>query len=88
MNFLKNMAIALMVAVVSFGAMAAKEITKEEAKDKNYQKIGEVTSTDKTSPMDAKKDLSEQADKMNGEYYVIIALNEKGKVNAVAEVYK
>ena len=30
MNLLKNLAIALVVTGVSFGAMAAKEITKED----------------------------------------------------------
>lgn len=32
MTLLKNLAVALVVSGVSFGAMAAKEITKEEAK--------------------------------------------------------
>ncbi|EKN3998444.1 hypothetical protein NUG00_002563 [Yersinia enterocolitica] len=43
MNLLKNLAVALVVTGVSFGAMAAKEITKEEAK--NYEKIGTITTS-------------------------------------------
>lgn len=87
MTLLKNLAVALVVTGVSFGAMAAKEITKEEAK--NYEKIGTVsTSGEATSPMDVKHELSKLADEKGGKYYLIIAEREKGKFAADAEVYK
>ncbi|ENQ9729104.1 YdgH/BhsA/McbA-like domain containing protein [Yersinia enterocolitica] len=86
MNLLKNLAVALVVTGVSFGAMAAKEITKEEAK--NYEKIGTITTSGQaTSPMDVKQELSKLADEKGGKYYVIIAEREK-KFDADAEVYK
>lgn len=87
MNVLKNLAVALVVTGVSFGAMAAKEITKEEAK--NYEKIGTITTSGQaTSPMDVKQELSKLADEKGGKYYVIIAEREKKKFDVDAEVYK
>ncbi|MGE4801009.1 YdgH/BhsA/McbA-like domain containing protein [Yersinia hibernica] len=87
MSLLKNLAVALVVTGVSFGAMAAKEITKEEAK--NYEKIGTIsTSGEATSPMDVKQELSKLADEKGGKYYVIIAEREKTKFDADADVYK
>ncbi|CNE72026.1 DUF1471 domain-containing protein [Yersinia mollaretii] len=87
MNLLKNLAVALVVSGISFGAMAAKEITKDEAKQ--YEKIGTIsTSGEATSPMDVKEELSKLADEKGGKYYVIIAEREKKKFDANADVYK
>lgn len=89
MKFLKNLAIALIVGGISFGAIAAKEITKEEAKTNNYEMIGTVsTSTEATSPMEVRHELSKLADEKGGKYYVIIAEGEKNKFYGNAEVYK
>lgn len=78
MKLLKNLSIALIVGGLSFGALAAKEITKEEAKDKGYELIGTISSNgEATSPMGVKQDLSAKADEKGGKYYVIIAENEK-----------
>ncbi|AKP33509.1 YdgH/BhsA/McbA-like domain containing protein [Yersinia aleksiciae] len=87
MNLLKNLAVALVVTGISFGAMAAKEITKDEAK--NYEKIGTISSSgEATSPMDVKEELSKLADEKGGKYYVITAEREKKKFDATADVYK
>ncbi|CAX61740.1 MULTISPECIES: DUF1471 domain-containing protein [Erwinia] len=89
MKIFKTVAISLLVGSVSFTAMAAKEVTKEEVKTMNLEKIGTVTTTaEATSPMDAKKDLSQKADEKGGKYYLVIAGREHGKFSAAADVYK
>jgi len=89
MKKLNFMAIALAGMVFSVSAMAAEEITAQEAKDKGLEKIGTVhTTAQATSPMDAKVILSKRADKKGGKYYVIIAGREHGKFSATADVYK
>ncbi|MGA7510974.1 MAG: DUF1471 domain-containing protein [Erwinia billingiae] len=89
MKIFKTVAISLLVGSVSFTAMAAKEVTKEEVKTMNLEKIGTVTTTaEATSPMDAKKDLSQKADEKGGKYYLVIAGREHGKFSATADVYK
>jgi hypothetical protein len=80
---------SMMMGAISFSAMAAKEVTKEEVKTMNLQKIGTVNTTaETTSPMDAKKVLSQLADEKGGKYYLVIAGREHGKFSATAEVYK
>ncbi|AIU74301.1 hypothetical protein AT03_19135 [Hafnia alvei FB1] len=87
MKAIKAITAAILVSSVSFGALAAEEITKEEAA--KYTKIGTVSTTaETTSPMDAKEVLSKLADEKGGKYYVIIAGREHGKIRAIAEVYK
>lgn len=89
MKIFKTVAISLLVGSVSFTAMAAKEVTKEEVKTMNLEKIGTVTTTaEATSSMDAKKDLSKKADEKGGKYYLVIAGREHGKFSATADVYK
>ncbi|MFI8417314.1 YdgH/BhsA/McbA-like domain containing protein [Serratia sp. NPDC078593] len=91
MKSLKMIITALVVGSVSFGTLAATELTKEDlAKDPGkYEKIGSVSTTaETTSPMDAKAELSKLADEKGGQYYVIIAGREHGKFSAIAEVYK
>ncbi len=81
------MTAAVLAGVMSFGALAAQEISKEEAT--KYEKVGTVTTTaETTSPMDAKEELSKLADEKGGKYFVVIAGREHGKVSAIAEVYK
>lgn len=91
MKSLKMIIAALVVGSVSFSALAATLLTKEDL-DKNpgkYEKIGTVTTTaETTSPMDAKEELSKKADEKGGQYYVIISGREHGKFSATAEVYK
>ncbi|ATM87855.1 DUF1471 domain-containing protein [Yersinia massiliensis] len=87
MNLLKNLTIALVVSGISFGAMAAEEITKDEAA--KYEKIGTISSSgEATSPMDVKQELSKLADEKGGKYYVITSEREKKKFDATADVYK
>ncbi|AOE39315.1 YdgH/BhsA/McbA-like domain containing protein [Pantoea agglomerans] len=89
MKVFKWVVASMMMGAISFSAMAAKEVTKEEVKTMNLQKIGTVNTTaETTSPMDAKKVLSQLADEKGGKYYLVIAGREHGKFSATAEVYK
>ena len=89
MKVFKWVVASMMMGAISFSAMAAKEVTKEEVKTMNLQKIGTVNTTaETTSPMDAKKALSKLADEKGGKYYLVIAGREHGKFSATAEVYK
>ncbi|WP_434747292.1 YdgH/BhsA/McbA-like domain containing protein [Pantoea sp. Lu_F5_004] len=89
MKVFKWVVASMMMGTISFSAMAAKEVTKEEVKTMNLQKIGTVNTTaETTSPMDAKKVLSQLADEKGGKYYLVIAGREHGKFSATAEVYK
>ncbi|MGL4726300.1 MAG: YdgH/BhsA/McbA-like domain containing protein [Scandinavium sp.] len=89
MKFASGIVAALVMGSISFGAIAAKEITKEDLAKMNLTKIGSVTTSRTTSPMDAKRDLSKKADEKGGKYFVVIAgeKNEKN-VHANADVYK
>lgn len=89
MKVFKTLAATLVIGSVSFGVMAAKEVTKEEVKSMNLQKIGTVTTTAETSaPMDAKKELSKKADDLGGQYFLVIAGTKHEKISATADVYK
>ncbi|ORM53797.1 hypothetical protein HA41_07180 [Pantoea conspicua] len=89
MKVLKWVVASMMMGAISFSAMAAKEVTKEEVKTMNLQKIGTVNTTaETTSPMDAKKVLSQLADEKGGKYFLVIAGREHGKFSATADVYK
>ena len=89
MKVFKWVVASMMMGAISFSAMAAREVTKEEVKKMNLQKIGTVNTTaETTSPMDAKKVLSQLADEKGGKYYLVIAGREHGKFSATAEVYK
>lgn len=89
MKVMKWVVASMMMGAVSFSALAAKEVTKEEVQKMHLTKIGTVNTTaETTSPMDAKKKLSEAADEKGGKYYLVIAGREHGKFSATAEVYK
>lgn len=86
---MKTLAVAALALSLPFAALAAKEVTKEEVKTMKLEKIGTVhTTAETTSPMDAKKLLSQRADEKGGKYYLIIAGREHGKFSATADVYK
>lgn len=74
---------------LSFGAFAAKEIQKEDVAKMNLTKVGSITTSRTTSPMDARRDLSKKADELGGKYFVVIAGQKNEKtVHANADVYK
>ncbi|MGX0305817.1 YdgH/BhsA/McbA family protein [Pantoea piersonii] len=89
MKVMKWVVASVVMGAVSFSALAAKEVTKEEVKKMNLEKIGTVNTTaETTSPMDAKRELSKMADEKGGKYYRVIAGREHGKFSATADVYK
>lgn len=78
---------AVLASTFSLSALAAQEISREEAY--KYEKIDVITTTSETtSPADARDELSRMADEKGGKYFVIIAENEHGRFSAIAEVYK
>ena len=89
MKFVTGIVASLVIGSLSFGAFAAKEITKEDVAKMKLTKVGTITTSNTTSPMDAKHDLSKKADELGGKYYVIIA-GEKNErtVHGNADVYK
>lgn len=89
MKYVTGMVTALVLGSLSFGAFAAKEIQKDEVAKMNLTKIGSITTSRTTSPMDAKKDLSKKADELGGKYFVVIAGEKNEKtVHGNADVYK
>lgn len=89
MKFVTGMVTALVMGAVSFGAFAAKEISKDDVAKMHLTKLGSITTSRTTSPMDAKHDLSKKADEMGGKYFVVIAGEKNEKtVHANADVYK
>jgi hypothetical protein len=89
MKLVTGIVASLVIGSLSFGAFAAKELQRDEAKKMNLTKVGDVSTSDTTAPMDAKKELSQKADEMGGTYYVITSgtKNEKD-IRATAEVFK
>lgn len=89
MKYVTGMVTALVLGSLSFGVFAAKEITKDDLAKMNLTKIGSITTSKGTAPMDAKRDLSKKADELGGKYFVVIAGEKNEKtVHANADVYK
>lgn len=84
---------SLLMSAVSFGAVAATQISKQEADHFKLTSLGNVNVSASggtiSSPSDLHDKLSQLADDKGGEYYRIIAAREHGpNFEAVAEVYK
>ncbi len=76
-----------LTSLMCSSAFAAKEITKEEAKQ--YERVGEVSTTNEHSaPSDAMKEIPQKADEMGGKYFVITSGTEGHKIRGTATVYK
>ncbi|KAA8727217.1 MAG: DUF1471 domain-containing protein [Ewingella americana] len=89
MKSYKIMAAVVLAGVFSTSAMAAELITKEVAQEKGLVSLGTITTSNEyTAPMDAREELSKQADEKGGKYFVIIGGQEKKKISATAEVFK
>lgn len=89
MKMMKMAVASMLMGLVSFSALAAKEVTKEDVEKMNLEKIGTVNTTAETdSPMDAKEKLSQLADEKGGRYFLVIAGREHGRFSATADVYK
>ncbi|HDR2159711.1 TPA: DUF1471 domain-containing protein [Enterobacter cancerogenus] len=89
MKLITGIVTSLVVGSLSFGALAAQELQKDKVKEMNLTKIGDISTSDTTAPMDAKRELSKKADELGGTYYVITSANKDTKdVRATADVYK
>ncbi|VFS35517.1 Protein of uncharacterised function (DUF1471) [Serratia liquefaciens] len=67
MKLVTGMVASLVIGTLSFGAFAAKEIQKEDVAKMNLTKVGSITTSRTTSPMDARRDLSKKADELGWE---------------------
>ena len=89
MKLVTGLVTSLGIGSLSFGVFAAKELEKDKVAGMNLTKIGEISTSDTTAPMDARKELSKKADEMGGKYFVVIAGEKNEKtVHANADVYK
>ncbi|MCD1127640.1 DUF1471 domain-containing protein [Jinshanibacter sp. LJY008] len=90
MKVFKALIITLAAGCFSLSAIAATEITQEQAKNSNYEKIGVVDVTKKAtqSTTDISEGLSKLADEKGGKYFVIIAEGGNNEIHAAADVYK
>ncbi|WP_039058400.1 DUF1471 family periplasmic protein YahO [Enterobacter sp. Bisph1] len=86
----KSIVIFSALTLLAGNALAAKLMEKAEF-DKvssQYEKVGEITTADEMSPMDARHELSKEADKKGGDVYVVTSDQTKRKIHATADVYK
>ena len=89
MKLVTGIVTSLVIGSLSFGVLAAKELEKDKVQEMNLTKIGEITTSNTTAPMDARKELSKKADELGGTYFVVTSANKGEKnVHATAEVYK
>lgn len=89
MKLVTGIVTSLVIGSISFGVFAAKELEKDKLDGMNLTKVGTISTSDETSPMDARKELSKKADEMGGTYYVITSADKKTQdVRATADVYK
>jgi len=87
MKITKAIIATLVLSAASFTAMAATEITKEEAA--KYASLGVVSASGTaSSPGDLKAEFAKLAEEKGGDYFVIIADDESRKFNGSAEVFK
>ena len=89
MKLVTGIVTSLVIGSLSFGAFAAQELEKDKVAGMNLTKVGEISKSDTTAPMDAKRELSKKADELGGKYYVVTSAEKQTKnVRATADVYK
>jgi hypothetical protein len=66
MKLVTGIVTSLVIGSLSFGVFAAKELEKDKVAGMNLTKIGEISTSDTTAPMDARKELSKKADELGG----------------------
>jgi len=89
MKLVTGIVTSLVIGSLSFGVFAAKELEKDKVKEMILTKVGEISTSDTTAPMDAREELSKKADELGGTYFVVTSANKDSKnVRATADVYK
>lgn len=89
MKLIAGIVTSLVIGSLSFGVMAAKELEKDKVAGMNLTKIGTITTSDTSAPMDARQELSKKADELGGTWYVVTSAEKNEKdVHATADVYK
>ncbi len=87
----KTTAVLLGTAILfSSSAFAAELMTHENFKkvEKEYTKIGTVSTSNKVSASDAKKELIEKADKKGADVLVLTSGHTENKIHGTADIYK
>ena len=87
----KSIAILLGTAVLFTSNVFAAELLKREVFKKvetQYEKIGTVSTSNKVSPSDAKKELIEKADKKGADVLVLTSGHTENKIHGTADIYK
>ena len=81
--------VSLVIGALSFNVMAAEEVQKDKIKEMNLTKVGTISTSDTSAPMDARAELEKKADELGGKYYVITSGDKISKdIRATADVYK
>lgn len=89
MKLVTGIVTSLVIGSLSFGVFAAKELEKDKVAGMNLTKIGTISTSDESAPMDAREELSKKADELGGTYYVITSADKKSQdIRATADVYK
>jgi hypothetical protein len=88
MKLVTGIVASLVIGSLSLARSPRKRSKRKVAK-MNLTKVGSITTSRTTSPMDARRDLSKKADELGGKYFVVIAGQKNEKtVHANADVYK
>ncbi len=88
MKLFKTITLTAIASAISFSALAAKEITSEQAESMDLVLIGIIDTNSALNLLDTKLQLSKKVDAEGGRYYVINGAWEKRANHVTAEVYK
>lgn len=82
MKLVTGIVTSLVIGSLSLAAFAAQELEKDKVAGMNLTKVGEISTSDTTAPMDAKRELSKKADELGGKYYVVTSAEKRTKTCA------
>lgn len=89
MRLVTGMVVPPVIDTLPSNVFAAKEIQKEDTMKMNSAKIGNIVTSRTMPPMDARRDLSKEANELGGKYFVVIIGQKNEKIaHASADVYK
>ncbi len=87
---MKKIIFGMLACTMAFSSLAADLMSKaefEKVKDQ-YEKVGDISTSDEMSAMDARTELSKKADEKGGDIYVVTSANTNNKIQGTADVYK
>lgn len=86
-NALLAIVLTSLISSTAFSAELMKKVDFEKVASQ-YTKVGEVSTSNKTSQSGAIEDLSKKADKEGGDVFVLTSGNTNNKIHGTANVYK